>query len=183
MKPTNLNTIAKHIAAWILWFGLTSLSMFTSETAEPFYWLRLFVNFGVNVVVFYAVFLVMRILRYNRRFDYPQYFRMSMWEKVEYHCRWPVLIVLAIFAVYAIGMDRFDSATGHPFDLKNYVPLGPSPDPRYMRIIPYILVAGGLAFMSGLRQWGDSYGSAPDADPTPPTTRWIARQPKDRQPK
>ncbi len=171
MKPQHLNTIKKHIAAWLLWFALTSLGMFTSASSEPFYWLRLAVNFSANVVIFYAVFFVLRTLRYNKRFDYPHYFTLSIWEKVEYHCRWQLLIVFAVLAAYTIGMNWFDRATGQPIVQENYVPLGASPDPRYLRIIPYIVVAAALAFLGGLRQWGDRQRP----DPPKPVTRWVSR--------
>jgi hypothetical protein len=136
MKPFYLNTALKHTAAWLVWFGLNSIIIFGStEPLNGIYWFKIAVNFSSLVLVYYAVFFVMRGM--YRRFDYEKYDSLGLLGRAAYMLKAELLAVLALAALYIIFSVWFDREMGY-----GYPNLLSHFDKRFTRLLPYVIVAG-----------------------------------------
>jgi hypothetical protein len=156
MKPWYLNPVVKHIAAWLLWFGLNSMGIFIHP--KPFgdiFWLWLVVNIVVLVSTYYVLFFL--LFHLYRRTNYGLFYAVGMWAKIRHHFRLQVLGVLVLAAGYIVFMLWLDRATGYDKqpDFTRY------PIRRFEEMGLCIIAAGIFAFLKGFRQWLDRHEPPP----------------------
>jgi hypothetical protein len=140
MKPSFRNTVIKHISAWVLWFGLNSITIFGSNVPlNGAFWLQTSANFATLVLMYYAVFFVMRNL-YNR-FDFGKYQILGLHNRFFYLVKAEVLAVIALIVAYTAFSIWYDRILGYQYpNVLAHI------DKRFTRLLPYVMFSGLNSF-------------------------------------
>jgi hypothetical protein len=140
MKPSFRSTLIKHITVWVLWFGLNSITIFGSNVLlNGDFWLQTSANFATLIIMYYAVFFIMRHL-YDR-FDYSKYNALSSQGRILYWFKAEVIAVIALVVAYTAFSIWYDRILGY-----NYPNLLAHIDKRFTRALPYVMFSGLNSF-------------------------------------
>jgi hypothetical protein len=143
MKPSsNLKSVAKHAAAWIIWYNLNSLTLLTVDFSKLSIagWLHLAFNYISLVLVFYSVVHIMQNM--FKRISFVKYQNLKGLAAIKYLLKMELIGVFLIVVFY-VGIAFFLDRTYFGYE---YPSIGSHIDKRFTRVISYVVTAVGYAY-------------------------------------
>jgi hypothetical protein len=143
MKPfSNLKSVAKHAAAWIIWFAFNSITVFTDGLSKfgLIDWLQLTFNYVSLVLVFYAVgYIIKNMLN---RISFVKYQNLNGLAALKYLMKIELLFVLLVMLFY-ISIAIFLDSTYFGYEYPSIVW---HIDKRLARVLAYVVAGAGYAY-------------------------------------